>query len=527
MRSGGSRMVVNLMTVSVTEVFIGFAVFSVLFLLVRAYRRSKIPKGLKQLPGPLSLPVIGHTLSLGNNPHLTLTSMSEKYGDIFQIRIGTRPVLVLSGLNTLKQALIKQGDDFSGRPDLYSFRFISGGESLTFSSDYTEVWRLRRKLAQNALRSFSAEECKNSTHSCLLEEHVCSEAQYLVKIFTEQMKTRGSFDPARYIVVSVANVICALCFGKRYSHNDQELLNIVHVGEEFTKTAASGNPADFIPILRLLPNYSMDKFIALNKRFMIFVGNIVKEHYRSFDKDNIRDITDSLIGHCQDKKMDENANIQISDEKIVSIVNDLFGAGFETITIALTWSVMYLISYPDIQKKLHKEIDENIGKDRSPRIADKPLLPYTEAFIMETFRHSSFLPFTIPHCTTKDTSLNGYFVSKNTCVFVNQWQVNHDLTLWKDPFAFHPERFLNPDGKSINKVECEKVLVFGLGKRRCIGEPIGRTEVFLFLTTLIQQLRFEKKPGQDFDMTPQYGLTMKPKGCEVQAVQRSSNKAAA
>lgn len=524
MRSGGSRVVVSLMTVSVTEIFIGFAFFSVLFLLIRAYR-SKVPKGLKRPPGPLSLPVIGHALSLGNNPHLSLTSMSEKYGDIFQIRIGTRRVLVLSGLDTLKQALIKQGDDFSGRPDLYSFSFINDGKSLTFSSDYSEVWKLRRKLAQNALRSFSSEECKNSTYSCLLEEHVCNEAQYLVEIFIEQMKTRGCLDPSRYLVVSAANVICALCFGKRYSHDDRELLDIVHVGDEFVKIAASGNLADFIPILRFFPDHSMDKFIALNKRFIIFVENIVKSHYRTFDKNNIRDITDSLIGHCQDKKVDENANTQISDEKVVGIVNDLFGAGFDTITTALTWSVMYLISYPNIQKKLHKEIDENIGKDRSPRIADKPLLPYTEAFIMETFRHSSFMPFTIPHCTTKDTSLNGYFISKNTCVFVNQWQVNHDLTLWKDPFVFHPERFLNPDGKSINKVECEKVLTFSMGKRRCVGELIGRTEVFLFLTTLIQQLRFEKIPGQDVDMTPQYGLTMKPKICEVQVVQRSSTKA--
>lgn len=44
-------------------------------------------------------------------------------------------------------------------------------------------------------------------------------------------------------------------------------------------------------------------------------------------QDNIRDITDSLIDHCEDRKLDENANIQVSDEKIVGIVNDLFGAG--------------------------------------------------------------------------------------------------------------------------------------------------------------------------------------------------------
>lgn len=46
-----------------------------------------------------------------------------------------------------------------------------------------------------------------------------------------------------------------------------------------------------------------------------------------FFQENIRDITDSLIDHCEDRKLDENSNIQMSDEKIVGIVNDLFGAG--------------------------------------------------------------------------------------------------------------------------------------------------------------------------------------------------------
>lgn len=55
--------------------------------------------------------------------------------------------------------------------------------------------------------------------------------------------------------------------------------------------------------------------------FMHFCFSII------FSQDNIRDITDSLIDHCEDRKLDENSNIQVSDEKIVGIVNDLFGAG--------------------------------------------------------------------------------------------------------------------------------------------------------------------------------------------------------
>ncbi|KAJ8407799.1 hypothetical protein AAFF_G00268430 [Aldrovandia affinis] len=502
--------------VLVSESLVAMATLCLVYLLLRLMR-TKIPEGLQRLPGPKPIPIIGNVLEVGRNPHLSLTAMSVRYGPVFQIQIGMRPVVVLSGSNTVRQALIKQGEEFAGRPDLYSFHFINDGKSLAFSSDQAGVWRARRKLALCALRCFSTIEASSSEYSCVLEEHITKEAEYLVTQLSTAMEASGSFDPFRHIVVSVANVICGMCFGRRYSHDDEELLSLVNLSDEFGRVVGSGNPADFIPFLRFLPSCTMKKFMAINDRFNNFVQKIVTEHYSTYDKNNIRDITDSLIDHCEDRKLDENSNDQVSDEKIVGIVNDLFGAGFDTISTALSWSVVYLVAYPEVQEKLHQELRKNVGMDRSPRISDKPNLPFLEAFIMEIFRHSSFLPFTIPHCTTKDTSLNGFFIPKDTCVFVNQWQVNHDPTTWKEPSTFSPERFLDADGMGFNKLEAEKVLVFGLGKRRCIGETIGRTEFFLFLAILLQKMRFHKVPGHLLDMTPEYGLTMKHKRCQLRA----------
>ncbi|KAM6058295.1 cytochrome P450 1A5-like [Chlamydotis macqueenii] len=499
--------------VSATEVILAATVFCLVFLLLQSLRQH-VPKGLKSPPGPRGYPILGNALELRKDTHLALTRLSQKYGDVMEVRIGTRPVVVLSGLDTIKQALVKQGEEFMGRPDLYSFRFVTDGQSLTFSPDSGEVWKARRKLAQNALKTFSIAPSPTSSSICLLEEHVSKEADYLVTKLLELTDKEKSFDPYRYLVVSVANVICAICFGKRYNHNDQELLDVVNVTDQFVEVAASGNLADFIPLLQYLPSRSMNLFKDFNKRFLHFLQKIVKEHYETYDENNVRDITDSLIEQCLEKKVEANTAMQIPKEKIVNLVNDLFGAGFDTVTTALSWSLMYLVTYPNIQKKIQKELDQIIGQERRPRLSDRGMLPYTEAFILEMFRHSSFLPFTIPHSTTRDTVLNGYYIPKDRCVFVNQWQVNHDEKLWKDPSTFNPERFLNAEGTEVNKVDGEKVLVFGLGKRKCIGEPIARWQVFLFLSTLLQQLEFSVCNGTKVDMTPIYGLSMKHKRCE-------------
>ncbi|KAJ6650392.1 hypothetical protein lerEdw1_010283 [Lerista edwardsae] len=507
----------SLAVLSAAEVLVAIAVFCLVFLSVRSYRKQ-VPPGLKRLPGPIAYPVIGNLLEVGTNPHLSLTRMRQQYGDMMLLHIGTRPVVVLSGLETIKQALVRQGADFMGRPDLYSFRQVADGESLAFGTDSGEVWLARRKLAQGALKNFSVSPSLTSASTTLLEEHVSQETDCLIQTLLEVMRKKKRLDPFRYLVVSVANVVCAMCFGQRYRHEDQEFLELVNVSEEFVEVAATGNPADFIPLLRCLP--SVKKFKEFNRRFVTFLQKMVKEHYATFNKDSIRDITDSLIEQSQEEKSDGKAKLRLPPRKVVNLVNDIFGAGFDTVTTALSWCLMYLVTYPEIQKKIHEEIDESIGRERKPRISDRPLLPYTEAFILEMFRHTSFLPFTIPHCTTRDTVLNGYYIPKDTCVFVNQWQVNHDEELWKDPSSFNPERFLMANGKDLNKDEGENVLVFGLGKRRCIGESIGRWQVFLFLTTLLQQLQFSVQDGVKVDMTPLYGLSMKHKRCEYFQVQQ-------
>ncbi|XP_063170090.1 cytochrome P450 1A5-like [Candoia aspera] len=496
---------------SVSEILIFIAVFCLVLVILKT--RQRIPPGLRKLRGPRGYPFIGNILDLGKNPHMSLTQLSQKYGDVMLIHLGAKPVLVLSGLETIKQALVKQGSDFVGRPDLYSFKLINDGQTFTFGRLSEESWRVCRKLALNALKTFATSTSSNSSTS-LLEEHISKEAEYLGMKFQDLMKEKESFEPFQYMVVSVVNVICAMCFGKRYNHGDQDLLSIVDINNDFGMVAASGNPADFFPILQYLPSRSMEAFKEVNRKFNMLIQRLVEEHYISFDKNNIRDITDSLISFCQDKKLDSNANEALKDLNIVGIVNELFGAGFDTVSTGLSWCLLYLVTYPEIQRKIQEELDQIIGRGRTPKLSDCAMLPYSEAFIFEMFRHSSFVPFTIPHCTTRDTVLNGFYIPQDTCVFVNQWQVNHDPKLWDEPSAFNPERFLATDGTGINRAECEKVMIFGLGKRQCVGQNIAKKEVFLFLTTLVQKLEFTLSGPEMVDGTPQYGLTMKYKKCE-------------
>ena len=136
-------------------------------------RRQKPEPKVKSPPGPWGVPVLGNLLQLGRKPHETLTNYREKYGDVFQITMGSRKTVVLNGLETIRTALIRHAEDFAGRPDFYTFNFIASGKSMGFG-DYGPRWKLHRRLAQNALSLFV-----NSKHNPM-ETAIQEEADQLV-----------------------------------------------------------------------------------------------------------------------------------------------------------------------------------------------------------------------------------------------------------------------------------------------------------------------------------------------------------
>ncbi|RXG53401.1 cytochrome P450 1A4 [Armadillidium vulgare] len=126
-------------------------------------------------------------------------------------------------------------------------------------------------------------------------------------------------------------------------------------------------------------------------------------------------------------------------------------------------------------------------------------LPYTEAFITESFRFANQAQFSIPRTVTNDTKLGGYTIPKDSIIIPTVEEIHSDSKYFDSPKEFRPERFLNDDGK----FEPPKIgfLPFGTGRRQCIGESLSRMELLIFLTTLVQHLEFSVPKGETLDIT--------------------------
>ncbi|XP_073483734.1 cytochrome P450 1B1-like [Aquarana catesbeiana] len=486
-----------------------------------------------QPPGPFPWPLIGNAMQIDSSPHLAFASMAKKYGEIFQIKLGSQRVVVLNGDKVIRHALLQKGADFAGRPGFPSFRFVSGGRSLAFGG-YNETWKAHRKFAHSTVRAFST---GNPNTKRSLGQHVLGETRELINFFASLGEGGKYFAPGRHLVVAVANVMCAVCFGHRYSHMDLEFQALLSNNDKFSKTVGAGSLVDVMPWLQYFPNpvrTVFSDFKNVNKEFYEFVHSKFLQHRKTAILGVTRDMMDAfihiLIGVTEKKVMGQNGPDKngfmgshlLDIAHVPSTVCDIFGASQDTLSTSLQWLIFFLIRYPDVQRKLQCEVDEFVGRDRLPCIEDQPNLPYVMAFIYELMRFSSFVPVTIPHATTKHTTLMGFYIPKDTVVFVNQWSVNHDSLKWSNPEVFDPNRFLDDKG-FLNKDAVSKVMIFSVGKRRCIGEELSKIQLFLFASILVHQCAFTANPLENLNQQCDYGLSIKPKPFTISMSLRDGN----
>uniref|UniRef100_A0A4X2JQ35 Steroid 17-alpha-hydroxylase/17,20 lyase n=1 Tax=Vombatus ursinus TaxID=29139 RepID=A0A4X2JQ35_VOMUR len=209
-----------------------------------------------------------------------------------------------------------------------------------------------------------------------------------------------------------------------------------------------------------------------------------------FDIDSVNNLLDMMLK----AKINNNGLLtqesEITDKHILMTVGDIFGAGVETSSSVIKWSIAYMLHYPQVQETIQKEIDQKIGFTRTPVLSDRHQLPFLEATVREVLRIRPVAPLLIPHVARTDTSIGEYTIPKDTRIYINLWSIHHDPTEWDEPEQFKPERFLDKNKEQLI-MPTASYFPFGGGPRTCIGEFLARAELFLFLSWILQRFDLE------------------------------------
>ncbi|XP_035882909.1 cytochrome P450 2C19-like isoform X1 [Phyllostomus discolor] len=442
-------------------------------------------------PGPTPLPIIGNMLQLDvKNISKSLSNLSKIYGPVFTVYFGRKPTVVLHGYEAVKEALIDQAEEFSGRG---SFPLVEkankGREGIIFNTG--NGWKEMRRFSLMTLRNLGMG--KRS-----IEDRVQEEAHCLVELLR---KTNASpCDPTFILGCAPCNVICSIIFQNRFDYKDHNLINIMEMFDENVRILSS-------PWIQLCNNFPvlLDYFPGSHNNILKNLSNVrsyimekTREHQVSLDINNPQDFIDYFLIKMEQEK--HNPQSVFTLENLAIVVSDFLGAGTETTSTTLRYALLLLLKHPEVLAKVQEEVDRVVGRNRSPCMKDRSSMPYTDAMVHETQRYIDLIPNNLPHAVTCDIKFRNYLIPKGTTIVTSLTSVLHDDKEFPNPEKFDPRHFLDEKG---NFKKSDYFMPFSAGKRMCAGEGLARMELFLFLTTILQ--KFTLKPvvnPKDIDVTP-------------------------
>ncbi|XP_068579770.1 cytochrome P450 2D15-like [Cebidichthys violaceus] len=468
-----------------------------LFLLFfRTHRAKNFP------PGPRPIPIFGNVLQLNlESPIADLERLAKRYGNVYSLFFGPRPVVVINGLQALKEALVSKAADFAGRPQDIMINHavqVKAHAPGVILADYNSGWKEQRRFGLMTLRNFGLG--KQS-----MELSILGEIHRIIKLL--EQSAGKTMNPQMMFHNAASNIVCQVLFAKQFDYEDEFMKFFVGLFKETSKIINGrwGMIYDSVPMVRNLP-------LPFQKAFKLFKAAherrlaMLAENKKTRVPGKPRHFIDSYLDEM-DKRGDDGSSF--SEDQLCAYILDLHFAGTDTTANTLLVAFLYLMNYPQIQERCQQEIDNVLGGKDEASFEDRHQMPYVQAVIHEVGRMADTVPLSVFHCTTKDTELMGYSIPRGTMIIPNLSSVLHEEGQWKSPREFNPDNFLNEQGEFVKP---EAFMPFSAGSRMCLGEGLARMELFLMVVTLLRRFKFVwPEDAGEPDYTLVFGTTHTPK----------------
>jgi cytochrome P450 len=180
----------------------------------------------------------------------------------------------------------------------------------------------------------------------------------------------------------------------------------------------------------------------------------------------------------------------------------MYVAAAETTAGTLSWWMLAMVLYPDVQKHGQAELDRVVGRDRLPSFSDIEHLPYIRGMVKESLRWRPVVPLVVPHRVIQDDWYEGHFIPKGTIVMANVWHLNRDPEAYgEDAEHFNPARYFGtPTGPA--GVKEENHITYGYGRRICVGRHVANNSLFIDIAMMLWAMNIEKDLDSNGNPTP-------------------------
>jgi len=462
-------------------------------------------RSIADLPGPPRLPLLGnaHQLVHVDRMHTRAEEWARRYGPIFRLEAGRRPMVVIGDRDAIDEILRDRPEGY-GRPA--RMREVLGEVSAPgYPSDAVqwgvfaaegEEWKKQRRLVVTAL---------NTNHLHRYFSIVRTATARLHRRLEAVADDGGPVEISDLFSSFTVDVTSALALGhdlNTLEGGDVELQrHIQHMVAMIGRRIAA--PVAYwrwfkLPADRALDRSAAEIYGAVEDFIERGRSRLEAEPERC---ESPRNLLDGLLAA-------QKTDGAFSDEEIVYNVLTILIAGEDTTAHTLGWTVWLLGSNPEARERLAAEAVEVLGDERFPaEYEDTERLTYAEAVLRESMRLKSIIPV-LPLEPNRDTTICGTRIPAGTQLLLLLRAAARTAAGRSDDFA--PERWLEED----EETAAPKSLTFGAGPRFCPGRNLAFLESKAALATLARSFRLELDESGG-PVREEYGATMVPRGLRM------------
>ncbi|KAK1631966.1 hypothetical protein QYE76_006281 [Lolium multiflorum] len=419
--------------------------------------RNKLP------PSPPSIPLLGHLHLLGRLPHRSLRDLQARYGTdggLLFLQLGRRRTVVVSTAAAAADLYKNHDLAFASRVPSATVHKLSLGSNNVSFAPYGDAWRRSKKLAVVHLLSPRRADSFGPVRA--------AEAAALVA-GVRRAAEAGEAVELRELLYGYSNAVVTRAATGTAGATAEEMKQLM-----VNSTALMSG----LQLEDVLPDAA-----AKVVRWATGLEKRLDRQVEAWDKFLSEMIAEHLEKNCGGVAGDEdfldvllrlreegNTGLELTDDRIKSIVQDMIFAGTETSSVTLEWAMAELIRNPGAMAKLWDEVARVSNGKPTIEEDDLSRMEYLKAVLKETLRLHPPAPLLVPHESTTAAVVQGYEIPAKTALFINAWAIGRDPTTWGDAAEeFRPERFLG-DG-SVTGIDLRgneyQLLPFGAGRRVC------------------------------------------------------------
>jgi cytochrome P450 len=341
-------------------------------------------------------------------------------------------------------------------------------------------WRRQRRIAAPAF------------HNKRIAEFVATMASCTETTMARWRSMTGPFDVAAQMVALTLDIIARTMFSTDVSGDIaavRRLMNIV--------MALRPSLFDLLGLPQWLPRRHAMAYRQAITEFEAMVSRFVAE--RRADGKDRGDLLSMLIAARDPETGEDMSDKQLRDEVLT-----IFLAGHETTANVLSWTWYLLAQHPDVEARLHEELDRVLG-GRLPNFTDLAELKWTRMVIEEAMR--LYPPaHAIARTAIGDDQIGGVRVPAGATISISIYVTHRNQNLWPDPERFDPERFAPA---AVARRHRFAYLPFGGGPRICIGNTFAMAEAQVIVAAVAQRYRLRLVQGREVRPIAQVTLRAK------------------